>query len=102
TIGICLSSRRASCAFVSTAVQAVPDARRGAAPLRAARIAADGKFLRSLEPATGAAPAADRVLVKGVTYGTFAPDAEGHQFPPARQIAEDFRLMAGLGINTVR
>src|SRR5688500_8839675 len=40
--------------------------------------------------------------MKGVTYGTFAPDADGYQFPPARQIAEDFRQMAALGINTVR
>ena len=57
------------------------------------RVAADGKFLR-----TGS----DRVLVKGVTYGTFAPDADGYQFPPAEQVAEDFRLMAELGLNTVR
>ena len=44
----------------------------------------------------------ERFLVKGVTYGTFAPDAEGYQFPPAQQIARDFRLMAEFGINTVR
>ena len=53
----------------------------------------DGKFLRL---------GATRFLVKGVAYGTFAPDAEGHQFPSASQIAEDFRMMAALGINTVR
>ena len=57
------------------------------------RIAADGKFLRVGD---------ERYLVKGVTYGTFAPDDQGHQFPPLSQIAEDFRLMAELGINTVR
>jgi GT2 family glycosyltransferase/sugar lactone lactonase YvrE len=56
-------------------------------------VAADGKFL-----CTGA----ERLLVKGVTYGTFAPDAEGYQFPSAQQVAEDFRLMAELGLNTVR
>src|SRR5262249_11101212 len=59
----------------------------------AAPLAADGKFLRVGD---------DRFLVKGVTYGTFAPDANGYQFPPLARIAEDFRLMADLGINTVR
>jgi len=54
---------------------------------------ADGKFL-----GTGG----QRFLIKGVTYGTFAPDADGHQFPPLARIAEDFRLMSTLGINTVR
>src|ERR1700680_1029500 len=57
------------------------------------RVAAEGKFLRAGD---------ERFLVKGVTYGTFAPDAQGYQFPPARQVSEDFRLMAGLGLNTVR
>ena len=56
-------------------------------------IATDGKFLRAGDR---------RFLVKGVTYGTFAPDAEGYQFPSLQQIGCDFRLMAGLGINTVR
>src|SRR5262245_35836279 len=78
---------------MSTAVQAAPEARRESAPASAARIVTDGKFLRSGD---------DRFLVKGVTYGTFAPDANGHQFPPAGQVADDFRLMAQLGINTVR
>src|SRR5436190_15652153 len=87
--------------IVSTAVQAVPDVRRGAASPRPDRIVTDGKFLRRTGAAAAAA-GADRFLVKGVTYGTFAPDANGNQFPPARQIAEDFRLMASLGINTVR
>ncbi|MFN7916166.1 MAG: glycosyltransferase [Vicinamibacterales bacterium] len=62
-----------------------------AAPAR--RVAVDGKFLRLGE---------ERFLIKGVTYGTFAPDANGYQFPPIAQVTEDFRLMAELGINTVR
>ena len=78
---------------MSTAVQAAPDLRRDTAPAPAARIVADGKFLRAAD---------ERFLIKGVTYGTFAPDADGCQFPPAPQIAEDFRLMAAFGINTVR
>src|SRR6185369_3132652 len=57
------------------------------------RVVADGKFLRV---------GSDRFHVKGVAYGTFAPDTDGYQFPSLNQIAEDFRLMAGLGINTVR
>ncbi len=56
-------------------------------------IATDGKFLREDD---------QRFLIKGVTYGTFAPDAQGLQFPSSQQIACDFRLMAGMGINTVR
>ena len=43
-----------------------------------------------------------RFLVKGVAYGTFAPDAEGSQFPSASRIAHDFALMAAAGFNTVR
>ena len=48
------------------------------------------------------AVASERFLVKGVTYGTFAPDAQGYQFPSMQQVAADFRQMASLGINTVR
>jgi O-antigen biosynthesis protein len=78
---------------VSTAVQLDHEPRRAALHAPAARIATDGKFLRLGD---------DRFLVKGVTYGTFAPDADGYQFPPLDRIATDFRLMAGLGVNTIR
>ena len=37
-----------------------------------------------------------------MTYGTFAPDATGYQLPDLGQVSEDFRLMAGFGINTIR
>ena len=43
-----------------------------------------------------------RLLIKGVAYGTFAPDGEGAQFPAAERIEQDFALMAAAGINTVR
>ena len=43
-----------------------------------------------------------RFLIKGVTYGTFAPDADGVQFPPLKQMDRDFAMMAEAGINTVR
>ncbi len=62
-------------------------------PAASARIVTDGKFLRLGD---------ERFLVKGVTYGTFAPDAEGVQFPAEHQVAEDFRLMSSLGLNAVR
>ncbi len=57
------------------------------------RVTADGKFLRA---------GGERFFVKGVTYGTFAPDADDCQFPPIAQVSADFRQMAELGINTVR
>ena len=78
---------------MSTAVQATPEVRSAPPLASATRIATDGKFLRLGE---------DRFLVKGVTYGTFAPDPDGYQFPAFARIAEDFALMASLGINTVR
>ena len=40
--------------------------------------------------------------VKGVTYGTFGPDADGHPFPGPAQAERDFAQMAQAGINTVR
>lgn len=43
-----------------------------------------------------------RFLVKGVAYGTFAPDADGYQFPPLPRVAADLALMVRSGINTVR
>ena len=78
---------------MTTAVQIEPETRRETPIHPSARVAADGKFLRL---------GAERFRVKGVTYGTFAPDADGCQFPPLTRVAEDFRLMAQLGINTVR
>jgi hypothetical protein len=61
---------------VSTVVQDDPRLRRDRRPVSSDRIAADGKFLRVGD---------ERYLVKGVTYGTFAPDDQGHQFPPPSQ-----------------
>ena len=78
---------------VNTAVQGAPALRRDLPSQAMAPIAADGKFLCA---------GADRFLVKGVTYGTFAPDADGYQFPSPERIAQDFALMQRLGINSVR
>ena len=41
-------------------------------------------------------------FLKGVAYGTFAPDADGWQFPVPARVAADFEAMARCGFNTVR
>ncbi len=53
----------------------------------------DGKFLK----VNG-----DRFYIRGITYGTFAPDENGFQYPPADKVDLDFRMMSEAGINTVR
>jgi GT2 family glycosyltransferase len=59
-----------------------------------ARPFVDGKFLGIGD---------QRFLVKGVSYGTFAPRADdGVQFPPVERVASDFAAMRAAGINTVR
>jgi GT2 family glycosyltransferase len=40
--------------------------------------------------------------VKGVTYGTFAPDADGNEYHDREHVEKDFAAMAANGINTVR
>lgn len=57
------------------------------------KLEARGKFFFS---------GASKVLLKGVTYGPFAPDALGTQFPTPASVARDFDLMAELGANTLR
>jgi len=44
----------------------------------------------------------EKFYVKGVTYGTFGPDAEGHPLPDAFTVERDFAQMAANGINAVR
>lgn len=61
--------------------------------LQAAKPRVQGKFLH-VGP--------ERFLVKGVTYGTFAPDANGDQYPAREQVCVDVGLMAQTGFNTVR
>src|SRR3982751_1314227 len=57
------------------------------------RLFVDGKFLSTRD---------GRFLVKGVTYGTFAPQESGRQFPDASLVRRDFAAMAQAGLNTVR
>ena len=43
-----------------------------------------------------------KFFVKGVTYGPFAPDAEGHHFGKPEQAKADLAQMRGVGVNLVR
>jgi O-antigen biosynthesis protein len=43
-----------------------------------------------------------KLYVRGVTYGTFRPDADGHQFPQAEVVEHDFTQMVANGVNAVR
>jgi hypothetical protein len=53
----------------------------------------DGKFL---------AVGDQRLWVRGVTYGTFAPDEDGIRFGSRGQVRRDFAAMAECGFNAVR
>ena len=77
---------------VSTAVQTEPDSPRCAAG-GAVRVAADGKFLARRRRA---------IPRQGRDVRHVRARRRRLPVPLAAQIAEDFRLMAGLGINTVR
>jgi GT2 family glycosyltransferase len=43
-----------------------------------------------------------KLWVRGVTYGTFRPDARGHPYPDPHVVATDFEAMAAHGFNAVR
>jgi GT2 family glycosyltransferase len=57
------------------------------------RITVRGKFLYR---------GSEKFYVKGVTYGTFAPDENGLQFPSRETVEKDFALMVSHGFNAVR
>ncbi len=58
-----------------------------------ARVEVRGKFLFA---------AGQRLWVKGVTYGTFRPGANGEQFPSRDVVLRDMEAMAAAGINALR
>jgi GT2 family glycosyltransferase len=62
-------------------------------PERRGKLEARGKFFFS---------GAEKILLKGVTYGPFAPDAFGTQFHSPQAVAADLDLMVELGANTLR
>ena len=43
-----------------------------------------------------------KLWVRGVTYGTFAPQADGSDYPPDERLARDFAAMSASGVNTLR
>jgi len=57
------------------------------------RVRVDGKFF---------ARGRGRLRIHGVTYGPFAPNAGGEQFPSPEAVVVDFARMRAIGINSVR
>ena len=51
-----------------------------------------GKFLQA---------GGEKLYLRGVTYGPFAPGADGHPYDPDKA-ATDFPMMAAAGVNTIR
>ena len=43
-----------------------------------------------------------KLFVRGVTYGTFRPDASGQPYPSPARVERDFAAMAASGINAIR
>ena len=60
---------------------------------RASRPRALGKFIFAGEA---------KLYVRGVTYGTFRPLEDGHEFPEPAVVERDFAAMAANGLNAVR
>src|SRR5258708_20607430 len=44
----------------------------------------------------------EKFWIRGVTYGTFKPDAAGMQFPAQGVVERDFRAIADAGLNSIR
>jgi O-antigen biosynthesis protein len=68
-------------------------ARRASGAQPVPRVTARGKFLFLGD---------SKLYVRGVTYGTFRPDAEGHEFPAPDVVSRDFEMMSSSGVNGVR
>jgi Glycosyl hydrolases family 2, TIM barrel domain len=67
--------------------------RTGAPALAAHRVRVQGKYL---------ARGANRLRIRGVTYGPFAPNAAGEPLPAPGRARKDFALMRAAGVNCVR
>lgn len=80
---------------VSRSVEAIRVSRCVSAPVpRAAlRPTVRGKFLFVGD---------EKLYVRGVTYGTFRPDARGVELPDAEVVEHDFAQMAANGVNAIR
>ncbi len=74
-------------------VAAAKPSRAASAAVSKKFVRVDGKFFRVDDR---------KFYPKGVTYGPFAPDADGCTFPPPDRVVEDFRLIAALNANCLR
>jgi hypothetical protein len=43
-----------------------------------------------------------KLWIRGVTYGTFRPDAAGREYPPPLRLGADLAEIAASGFNTIR
>ena len=43
-----------------------------------------------------------KLWLRGVTYGTFRPDADGHGYPSPERVRRDFAQMADSGLNATQ
>src|SRR4051812_35402749 len=57
------------------------------------RVRVDGKFF---------ARGGQRLRLQGVTYGPFAPNADGDAFPTPQRVGDDFQGLRDAGLNAVR
>ena len=77
-----------------TAPRVAPTAAGGRlASSRHTRVRTHGKFLFRGD---------DKLVLRGVSYGPFAPGADGTPFPAPAVVERDFVLMQALGANTLR
>src|SRR5688572_6715441 len=67
--------------------------RSGCSPVVSDRPVVSGKFI---------SVGGKKLYIRGVTYGPFAPSAEGVEYRPAEVVEADFRAMRENGINVVR
>jgi len=79
----------------------VPDTQIGTREVVAARSTTAFSHIRARAEGKSLWVGAEKFFVRGVTYGAFAPNDEGDQFPEVPDVARDFALMQRAGINTL-
>jgi GT2 family glycosyltransferase len=60
--------------------------------IEAGRVRAEGKFLWMGD---------EKLWVRGVAYGAFPPNSQGHQYPELPDVAKDFSQMREAGVNAI-
>jgi len=86
-----LNTLRSDPQIEAEALRSAPDA--PPRPALLARPHVRGKFLFA---------GGEKLYVRGVTYGTFRPDAHGHEYPDPLVVERDFADMAAHAVNAVR